>query len=172
MYVEHVDVDQFRRFFHRHVSTVTVITSADGGERGGLAATAVNSLSDSPPSLLVCISQRSNTCRLINRSRRFAVNILRDNQSDIASTFARPATGAQEGKRKFLPADAWNDHDGVPVLRSALASAVCIVATSTECSTHKVLIGSITAVRIAEAGQPLLYGFRKFCSVADGDLAA
>ncbi len=67
---------------------VTLITSAHGGRRSGLTATAVCSVSAEPPQLLVCINQRAETYVTVQRSGAFAVNLLASDQHRLAEIFA------------------------------------------------------------------------------------
>lgn len=62
----------FRAAMRRFASTVTIITAADHERRHGMTATAVTSLSMSPPSLLICLNQKTLLHDIMFRARRFA----------------------------------------------------------------------------------------------------
>ena len=162
-----ITTDEFRRCFQLQVSTVTIVTTHDGERRAGLTATAVCSLMDSPPSLLVSLGRGSQSCPMILSSRRFGVNILHESQSDTARVFARHAADGDAGEQKFLEGGDWTEGpDRVPLLDGCLANLVCNVIESTTMKTHTVFFGLVTAVRFPNEGRPLLYGFRQFCSLA------
>ena len=158
--------DEFRRCFQLQVSTVTIVTTHDGERRAGLTATSVCSLMDSPPSLLVSLGRGSQSCPMILGSRRFAVNILQEDQTSIAGVFARHAADAAAGEQKFREGEWSEGPGGVPLLDGCLANLVCNVIESTTMKTHTVFFGMVTAVRFPSEGRPLLYGFRQFCSLA------
>ncbi len=71
-----------------HVSSVCVITTALDGERFGLTATAVSSVSAEPPRLLVCINKSGLTHDKILAAGRFCVNVLAEEQDKVAMVFA------------------------------------------------------------------------------------
>ena len=103
---------------------------------------------------------------MILSSRRFAVNILQENQAEIARVFARSAADANGAEQKFQDG-AWTEGPGgIPLLDGCLANLVCNVIESTTMKTHTVFFGLVTAVRFPMDGRPLLYGFRQFCSLA------
>jgi flavin reductase (DIM6/NTAB) family NADH-FMN oxidoreductase RutF len=158
--------DEFRRCFQLQVSTVTIVTTHDGERRAGLTATSVCSLMDSPPSLLVSLGRGSQSCPMILGSRRFAVNILQEDQASVAGVFARHAADAEAGEQKFREGEWSEGPGGVPLLDGCLANLVCNVIESTTMKTHTVFFGMVTAVRFPNEGRPLLYGFRQFCSLA------
>lgn len=161
-------IDAFRGFFQRHVSSVTLITAADAARRAGLTATAVCSLTDTPPSVIVSVGKASRACPIIRSTRRFGVNLLREDQDAIASAFARHAGDDAAAEAKFATGRWIAGPDGVPVLEDALAALTAEVVESTEIRTHVVFYGLVRAVQLADEGRPLLYGFRQFCALSFG----
>ena len=59
----------FREAMRRLAGTVTVVTVDNNGERHGTTATAVTSLSMSPPSLLVCFNRDSRLHGLLSGTK-------------------------------------------------------------------------------------------------------
>src|SRR4051794_30367623 len=116
------DVDQqvFREAISLFATGVTVITANSAGGRAGMTASAVCSLSVDPVQLLVCISERLPTHSALVESRRFAVNVLGEGQSELARRFATP------GIDKFAGV-ALSDCDGIPLIDQAIAHFVCEV---------------------------------------------
>jgi flavin reductase (DIM6/NTAB) family NADH-FMN oxidoreductase RutF len=161
-----IDLNEFRRLFQAQVSTVTVVTAQHGQHRAGLTATAVCSLQDDPPSLVVSVNRSSTAYRLIAQSRQFAVNLLNDQQEAVASRFARHAADLDEAARKFEDAGRWSVSDrGIPLLEDAVAAAECEVVQIIELKTHAILIGQIVAAYHADGEIPLLYGNRQYASL-------
>ncbi|MDR5815215.1 MULTISPECIES: flavin reductase family protein [unclassified Caballeronia] len=154
--------DDFRACFQRHMTTVTIVTSQFGGLRAGLAATAVCSLSDSPPSMLISINHNARACELIRASGAFSVNMLADSQLDVATVFSRSAKSADEAEQKFINGGAWEEQDGLPWLSGALANVSCRVLKEVPVASHSVFIGEVQGIRLLSNGNPLLYGFREF----------
>lgn len=159
-----VDVSQrFLTAMSALAATVTVITAASpSGERNGMTATAVCSLSNEPPMLVACINRSSGLARALNQTRWFTVNLLASDQEDVAATFA--GRDGRSGEERFDP-DLWSAHpSGAPVLRGAASSCVCHVANGLQQATHMVLIGVVHDVILPESDPPLplMYHMRRF----------
>lgn len=154
-----VDVTTFRQAMGFFPGAVTVITTGTGELKRGITATAVCSVTDSPPSLLVCVNRQTGTCQEIMRSGRFSVQLLDADQSDLALCFA--GAGGATGLEKFNPAD-WTDCPvGLPRLKSALVSLSCSVTSQSEIGSHIVFIGRLEDVALRE-GEALIYAQSKF----------
>jgi flavin reductase (NADH)/flavin reductase len=163
------DPDVVRRFLDAMsalAATVTVISATSpSGERTGMTATAVCSLSNDPASLVACVNRSSSLARALTTTGWFTVNLLSDEQTGVAADFAgRTGLAGDERFRDEL----WTTHPtGAPVLRDAVASCVCHVSASMQQSTHLVVIGSVHDVipPVPSHHRPLMYHQRRFTSV-------
>ena len=82
----------------RHLAgAVTVIATGAPGHRFGLTATAVCSLSDEPPTLLVCVNRPASAHDVISRNGNFSVNLLADDQ-EPRSPVGSPAVPASRAR--------------------------------------------------------------------------
>ena len=144
----------------RLAAGVTVITSCLEGQRTGMTATAVCSLSASPARLLACVNLRGATYRFASASRRMAVNVLALHQEQVARDFS----SADKCLDSLFADGGWCDAGGLPVLGNAAAVFECSVEQMLVMDTHAVLIGSVARVHVSDAAAPLLY--------ADGAYAA
>jgi flavin reductase (DIM6/NTAB) family NADH-FMN oxidoreductase RutF len=148
-----IDAERFKSAMRNMASGVTLITGMADGERGGMTATAVCSLSAVPPQVLVCVNRQASTHALISAGGRFCVNVLAAGQSAMASTFA----SAMAWEQRFA-SGAWTTlATGAPVLADALAAFDCEVAEEIQAATHTIFIGRVVDVLAAEEDQPLLY---------------
>jgi Conserved protein/domain typically associated with flavoprotein oxygenases, DIM6/NTAB family len=154
-----VDVATFRQAMGLFPGAVTLITTGEGDLRRGITAAAVCSVTDSPPSILVCVNRKTGTCQEIQRSGRFSVQLLGADQSDLALCFAG-ATGAT-GLEKFAAPDWTTCPAGLPRLKAALASLSCRVTSQSENGSHMVFIGTIEDVALGD-GEALVYARSKF----------
>ena len=150
-----VDVQAFRagmRHLTAHVCLITTKTAT--GERHGLTATAVCSVSASPPTLLCCVNRNSSSHEAIRSSGILAVNVLAVEDKSLADRFA----SAIAGETRFA-AGLWGQLEtGAPVLESALATFDCRLAHAVDVATHGILFGEIQAVRLRPSPvQQLLY---------------
>src|SRR3954454_6188996 len=82
------DPDRFRAVVGHFATGVTVVTYPGPSGPAGLTTNAVTSLSLDPLLMLVCFARGSRTLTAVRSSRRFAVNVLRSDQEDLARVFA------------------------------------------------------------------------------------
>ncbi|MYM57530.1 flavin reductase family protein [Thalassovita mangrovi] len=161
-----IDLQTFRQTMGLFPGAVTLITTGQGDLRRGITATAVCSVSDTPPSLLVCVNRKTGTCKEIARSGRFSVQLLGQDHADVAMAFA--GAKGQSGEEKFTVGDWGACPNGQPRLSDALASISCEVITATEAGSHMVFIGRMEDVAFAD-GEALIYarsGFHRLAEVA------
>ena len=150
-----VDVDLFKagmRHLAGHVCLIT--TSGADGQRSGLTATAVCSVSASPPTLLCCVNRQSASHSAIVEAGFFAVNVLTLEDQHLANRFA----GAVAGEERFAVGD-WLAHEtGAPILQTAAASFVCRLSEKVDVATHGILFGEILGLQVRQDElKPLLY---------------
>ena len=131
---------------------VTLITTGHGELRRGITATAVCSLSVSPPSLIACANQATGTGQAISESGKFAVCVLGENHQDLGMVFAG-ATGL-DGADRFAHGD-WVDHEsGVAYLKDAVATFICDVEVTMPYGSHFAFVGKVIDVIVPETSSP------------------
>ena len=143
----------------RCAATVSVVTTDGPGGRAGLTVSAMTSVSadGDAPTMLVCVNQGAGAAAPILRNGCFAINVLEAGQQGVADTFA----GRTEAEDRFASLEWDRLETGAPVLRG-LAGFDCEVQSADLVGTHHVVIGAVRAVRVAEAGSPLIYGMRSY----------
>ncbi|WP_322045414.1 flavin reductase family protein [Paraburkholderia sp. J67] len=162
-----IDITQFKAAMRCLTGHVCLVTTCSGdGQRSGLTATAVCSVSAAPPTLLVCVNRSSASAGAIREAGRFAVNVLGKAGTALANRFASPLAPEDKfAEGRWITLDT-----GAPVLAQALASFDCRVDRVIEAGTHLVLFGAISAVQIAHAEQPpLLYAHGGYGSFASAE---
>src|SRR6201989_1002734 len=115
--VRTVEPAVFREAMSRLGAAVHVVTTAGPGGKAGTTATAVCSVSDAPPTLLVCLNRRSQTNPLVVENGVFCVNTLGHDGADMADIFAG-RTGVVGGDR-FASGEWLAPSAGSPGLVSA-----------------------------------------------------
>jgi flavin reductase (DIM6/NTAB) family NADH-FMN oxidoreductase RutF len=151
-----LDGAAFRRVISNFMSGVVVITAAHDGARYGMTVSAVSSLSLDPPMLLVCLNVNSTTQDAVHRSGRFAVNVLAEDQGELAERFARPGT-----TDKFSGLTTRSGRTAAPLLPGTLAVIECRVAEVVSGETHRVFLADVVHAETTE-GSPLAYFQGKF----------
>lgn len=148
----------FRGAMRRLTSTVSVISGAHDGEWFGMTATAVTSVCDDPPALLICVNQSASIHAPLHVSGRFCVNILQVGQEFVSGAFSGRLKGADRfAQGRWAPAD-----DGLPYLQDAQANIFCTVERFVQFGTHGIFIGAVDAVCLADRIAPLLYEDGKY----------
>ena len=141
-----------------------VAVAATDGHRGrfGVTVSSMTSLSTEGeyPSLLICVHYLSLAAPAMLANRGFCLNLLNEDQSDIANLFA-----GREGENSSTRFDNVNwtpSANGHPMIDGAVANFECQMATELWWKTHHVIIGEVTYVRLSEDHRPLLYGGRAY----------
>lgn len=150
----------FREAMSRLVAAVHVVTTRGPSGRAGFTATAVVSVSDSPPTLLVCINRGIHAAPAFRQSRLFAVNMLTGEQQAMADAFG--GRGALKGEQRFSVGNWIDGALGVPCLAGALAVFECRLAEIRTVATHDVLVGHVEAVTLGPNVPGLAYLDRKY----------
>ncbi len=155
-----VDQKDYREAMARLGAAVNVITTIGPTGRRGFTASAVCSVTDSPPTLLVCLNRTSDSNQALKENRILCVNTLAAHQQDLSPIFA----GLTEGDYNTRFANAcWGTlTTGAPVLQEALASFDCRVTEWTEVGTHSVFFCEVEAICGVEGGAGLIYFGRNY----------
>ena len=143
---------EFRDVIGSFATGVTVVTASGPSGHAGLTTNAVTSLSLDPVLLLVCFDNASRTLPVVRECGRFAVNVLRAGQRELAEVFA----SKRVAEEKFAAA-THTVTNGVPVLEGALAWLACELQELLPRGDHTIGIGSVTEMRHDPDGEPLLF---------------
>lgn len=150
-----VEREVFKDVIGHFASGVTVITTRENEIDLGITASAVSCLSLDPPMLLVCIHKKSYTCHAIAKTKVFGVNILHEDQGDVAIRFATANSD------KFQGVDIAYGELSVPLLQGVLANLECRVVEEVTGGTHSVFLAEVQNASAVE-GAPLAYFKGKF----------
>ncbi|BDA82732.1 FMN reductase (NADH) RutF [Aureimonas sp. SA4125] len=163
-----VERQVYRDGMARLAAAVNIITST--GEDGwcGFTASAVSSVTDSPPTLLVCVNRTVQAHKAISTSGVLCVNTVAGPQEGLAMTFAG-AGGNKDMKQRFA-GGSWTELvTGAPVLAGSIVSFDCRVTNVSTIGTHDVFFCEVLAVcggEGATGGEALVYFDRKFHAVS------
>ena len=147
--------DSMRQALRTLATGVTIVTFRDEhGQASGMTASAVCSVSLTPPQVLACVNQASRTFAAIRAARRFGVSVLNEGQRAIAEFCARPAADKQLDARwldRRLPADA------PAAIAGALCHLDCTVGASLDAGTHAIVVGRVERILLGDDAGPLTY---------------
>lgn len=138
----------YRQALNATVTGVAIVTTRVAGLPYGETVTALSSLSDEPPLLLVTVSPALATA--IQARGAFAVNVLGDHQADLAEAFRAP--GLEFAARDWWPLSG----GGLPRLHGAAAQFECTVDRVHAAGERLLIIGAVTRA-LRGAALPLAY---------------
>ncbi|WP_086934285.1 flavin reductase family protein [Agarilytica rhodophyticola] len=139
-------------------SGVCVISAlTEDGERVAMTASSVTSVSDAPPSLLVCVNKAAKMDSALAKTSDFTVNILSKDQQEVSNTCAKPA----EGESRFNVGNWSVDKTtGLSYLEDALSVFICEKSQVVPYGTHNIYIGNIRKVHFG-SGEPDILVYAK-----------
>lgn len=154
----------FREGMSRIAAAVHIITVADRGEIGGVTATAVSSVTDSPPTLLVCLHRAGKVHSMLREGTQMVVNTLGGDHRKVADVFA--GVGKVPMEERFSHGN-WQVTPGkAPVLVDSAVSFVGVVESVIESGSHSVILCRITSVVPRDKGMTLVYLGRKYSTMS------
>jgi flavin reductase len=143
-----MDVDaQFRKAMRRFAGTVTAITTVSEDGPVGLIATAVCSLSATPPSVVVCVNRSASAHDSILKSGVFGVNLLHPTQDEVVRRFSK-----ERGAVRFQETP-WNFSSGVPLLDGAEAAIHCRLDKIYDGFSHSIMVGIVEQIHFRGEGE-------------------
>ena len=160
----------YRDAMAHFAGAVHIVTTAGPAGTRGTTVIAACSVSDSPPTVLVCLNRENTNNELFLKNRVFALNTLSEKHCNLSAAFAG-LTGLQPSERFAL--GEWDTlASGVPTLKDALAVFDCELAEVHDLATHRVLFGRVMGLRIGGDAGPLIYHRRSYHVLQDEVLGA
>lgn len=132
-----VDPREFRDAMSRYPTGVTLVAARHEGAGLAMTVNSFASVSLDPPLILWSVGRDTERYQAFVSAERFSVNILRDSQMDLAQRYALDAA--------LDPAD-WDEADGVPVLKDALARLHCRRHAIHRGGDHDIIVGEVMQV--------------------------
>lgn len=152
-----VDRQEFREAMARLGAAVNVVTTGGPAGRGGFTASAVCSVTDDPPTLLLCMNRGATAAPRLKANGVFCVNTLAAGQAEVSRVFAGATKCSMEER---FDAGTWGTlATGAPVLDGAMVSFDCRVGDMVEKGTHIVVFAEIEAIRHGAAQERGLIWF-------------
>jgi len=158
---QQMDPALYRDAMSHYAGHVQIVTTEFEGVRRGVTITAACSVSDSPPSLLVCLNNSNPKNAVFFESGFFALNTLGLRHQALASGFA--GFGGLSNDERFALGEWDRMVTGAPMLGDAIVSFDCRVTDHKVTTTHTVLFGAVVAIHFGPPDQSLVYldrGFR------------
>lgn len=158
--VDHVMLSKtdFRHAMSRLGAAVNIITTDGPAGRAGFTASAVCSVTDEPPTLLVCLNRSASVYQTFKGNGVLCVNVLGAGHQDISNLF-----GGKTPMDERFAAGQWSvGPSGSPLLEDASVSFDCRLSQITEVGTHDILICEVMSITVSEAARSLIYFNRQY----------
>ena len=155
-----IERQDYRNAMARLGAAVSVITTDGPAGRLGFTASAVCSVTDSPPTLLVCMNRDSAQNDAFKRNGVLCVNTLAASQEALSPLFAGFGDVPMAGR---FDAAGWTTlQTGSPVLTGAVVAFDCRIAQTTEVGTHSVIFCEVQAIQSGPVHEGLMYFGRSY----------
>jgi flavin reductase len=150
-----VDKQVYREAMARLGAAVNVITTDGPGGRAGFTASAVCSVTDTPPTLLVCANRTNDSYAAFRANGVLCVNTLTHGQLDMSPVFAGLTDHTMEGR---FEGAVWHTlATGAPVLEQSGVAFDCRITQTVEVGTHDVFFCEVEAVETGAVHEGLIY---------------
>jgi len=148
-----VDKAAFRAGMSRLGAAVNIVTTDGPLGRAGFTASAVCSVTDDPPTLLVCLNRSSSVYGSFIRNEALCVNTLKPNHEELSRLF-----GGKTPMDERFAAAAWSvGTSGAPVLQDATVSFDCRIASKADVGSHTILFCEVLAIACHDVADGLIY---------------
>ncbi len=145
---------QFRQVLSRFATGVTIVTVKNKEGIHGLTVNAFTSVSLEPLLILICIQKNGVSHDALSESEHFVVNILSEQQKDLADRFANVNLSSTE---RFQNLAYQLNARGIPILSGVLGYLECRIVNELDGGDHTIYLGEVERAEVSEEKKPLLF---------------
>ena len=156
-----IEATDFRDAMSLLTTAVNIITTEGSAGAHGFTASAVCSVTDTPPTLLVCMNQTSRSHGHFVENKTLSVNVLGAQHESISNAFA-----SKLNSQERFEYGSWSQlKTGAPILEDALVSFDCEIQDIQQVGTHSVFMCRVVAIKQSEQEESLVYFNRAYSRV-------
>ena len=163
-----VDTTGFRNSMAMLGGAVSVITTDGPAGRFGFTASAVCSVTDQPPTLLVCMNRSSFSNVHFKSNGVLSVNVLTPGHQEVSGVFSNRDLDTEQ---RFSSASWSTLESGAPLLDEALVSFDCRIAQAHEVGSHTIFYCEVLGIRNGDSQEALVYFNRAYHRLGDASKA-
>ena len=149
---------RMRQVMRQWVTGVTVLTAREGELMRGMTCNSFNSVSDSPPTVLVSIRQGTQTHDMVAATQRYALTILPAAQEDLSNRFA--GLQGDEAQSRFDDVPHTLSPGGLPWLVGGLGYLECRVVLAHDLGASTLFVAQVEIAEPGDAAAAPLVRFR------------
>lgn len=154
-----IEATDFRNAMSSLTAAVNVITTQGPAGMHGFTASAVCSVTDTPPTLLVCMNQASRSHGAFIDNQVLSVNVLGSQHESLSNAFASSKFSSEE---RFNLGQWTTLTTGAPILEDALVSFDCEIDSIQQVGTHSIFMCRVIAIKHNQPQQSLVYFNRAY----------
>lgn len=154
-----INITDFRNGMSLLGGAVSIITTHGENGKCGITASAVCSVTDNPPTLLVCVNRNSWSHAHFVSNKAFCVNVLAAGHESLSGRFADKNVTMDE---RFTTHKWLQLETGAPALEEAVVNFDCQISDSHNVGTHTVFFGVIKSIRFGGSRSGLMYFNRNY----------
>jgi flavin reductase (DIM6/NTAB) family NADH-FMN oxidoreductase RutF len=143
---------EFRQVLGTFPTGVAIVTALLDGAPTGMTIQSFSSLSLDPPMVLLCPAHSSTSWPKIAAARELVVNVLADDQGELARQFARTGTDKFAGV-SWEPAPT----TGAPIVAGSLAWIECELGETFPGGDHLIAVCRVRTLSARSHGDPLVF---------------
>ncbi|MEO4001233.1 flavin reductase [Mesorhizobium sp. CAU 1732] len=160
-----VSAQAFRDGMARLGAAVNIVTTHGPAGMYGLTASSVCSVTDAPPTLLVCMKRASGLRDFFVTNGSLCVNVLAADHQNLSGIFAGMTDLNMEGR--FTTGEWRTMVSGAPALSGAIACFDTAIVRTIEVGTHTIFLCEVLDVELGETPIGLVYFQRKYHHLRD-----
>ncbi len=162
-----IEATDFKNAMALLTTAVNVITTKGYSGAHGFTASAVCSVTDTPPTLLVCMNQAARSHAHFVDNKTLSVNVLGAQHEYLSNAFASRLSSEERFEQ-----GSWTELvTGAPVLEDALVSFDCEIEDIQQVGTHSIFMCRVLAIKQSQQEESLVYFNRSYHQVAQVEIA-
>ena len=166
-----IEATDFRDAMALLTTAVHVITTPGDSGCHGFTASAVCSVTDTPPTLLVCMNQAARSHEHFVDNKVLSVNVLGAQHEQLSTAFASKLSSEER-----FAQGSWTElATGAPILADALVSFDCEIEDIQQVGSHSIFMCRVVAInqseQQSEQQDSLVYFNRAYHQLAQVEIA-
>lgn len=154
---------EFREAMSRVASSVSIVSTDGPHGVAGFTCSAVCSVTDEPPTIMICVNRKSAANAVIKANGVLCVSSLGADQIELSQLFA--GVGRVPMNERFAGPHWSVLSTGAPCCTTSRVALDCRVADIKEVGTHSVIFAEVVATAHAGEGEPLIYHSRNYATL-------
>jgi flavin reductase (DIM6/NTAB) family NADH-FMN oxidoreductase RutF len=153
---------EFRDTLSKALTPVTVAATNGPSGLAGMTCSAVCSVCDEPPTILLCVNRKSFAAGIIKNNGVLSVNWLAASQAHISQIFA--GIGSVPMEQRFENQYWQTMATGAPCRMDAVVALDCEIVNTIDVGSHSVIFARVVAKHHSEECSPLVYHQRQYAT--------